>query len=186
MAVFNCKVVYGITNVCGDLLQVSGVGPDIYVGYVTDLSIRFALTQTAAISSISWLAYAGLVKFSGLKFSNEASYELAKAGGGAISYLHKLTIRAMNLSTQDDVELQRLTQAQNLFAIVPDNNENFFIFGASQGMTADAGVIKTFGKAQGEDVIAAVSLTGNEKTLPLRFLVSDYPTTIAYLENSIR
>lgn len=186
MAVTNCKVTFGITNVCGDLLQTSGVGPDIYFGYVTDLSIRFSLTQTAPISSISWLAYAGLVKFAGYKWTNEASYELAKGAGGSMSYVQKMTTRFMNLSTQDDVELQKLTQAQNIFAIVPDNNESFFIFGASQGMTADAGVIKTFGKAQGEDIMSSVSLTGNEKTIPLRFLVSDYPTTIAYLENSIR
>ena len=186
MAVTNCKVQFGITNVCGDLLQTSGVGPDIYVGYTSDLSIRFPLTQAAAISSISWLAYAGLVKFAGYKWTNEASYELAKGAGGSMSYVQKLTIRAMNLSSQDDLELQKLTQAQNLFAIVPDNNENFFIFGASNGMTADAGVIKTFGKGQGEDILSSVSLTGNEKTIPLRFFVTDYTTTVLYLENSIR
>ena len=146
MAVTNCKVQFGITNVCGDLLQVSGVGKDIYVGYVSDLSIRIPLTQTGAISSFSWLAYAGLVKFSGYKWTNEASYDLAKGAGGSMSYVPKLKIGMMNLSTQDDVELQKLTQAQDLFAVVPDNNENFFIFGASNGMTADAGVIKTFGK----------------------------------------
>lgn len=186
MAVDNCKVITGISNVCGDLLQGSGVGKDIYVGYTTQLSIRFPLIQTAPISSISWLSYQGLVKFSGQQFSNEASYELAKAGGGTLSYLHKLTIRVMNLSTQDDVELQRLTQAQNMFAIIEDANEQLFIFGASRGMQADAGAIKSFGKNAGEDVISSVSLSGNEKTLPLRFLVSDYTTTIAYLENSIR
>lgn len=186
MAITNCKVTYGINNVCGDLLQASGVQKDVYFGYISDLSIRFALTQTAAISSISWLAYAGLVKFSGQKFSNEAGYALVKAGGGAISYAPKVTVRAMNLSTQDDVELQKLTQAQDVFAIVGDNNESFYIFGASNGLTADAGELKAFGKGAGEDTIATVVLSGNEKTLPLRFLVSDYATTVAYLENSIR
>lgn len=144
------------------------------------------MTQTAAINALTWIAYQGLVKLSGQKFSHEVSYELAKAGGGALSYLHKITIRLMNLSTQDDVELQRLTQAQDAFFIFSGNNQDWYILGATMGMTADAGAIKTFGKGPGEDVISQVALTGNEKTIPLRFLVSDYATTVLYLENSIR
>lgn len=186
MAITNCKLVYGITNVCGDLLQASGVDKDIYVGYITDLSTRFSLAQTGSISSISFAPYNGLIKISGQKFANEASYALAKAGGGAISYTQKVVLKFMNLSTQDDVELQRLTQAQDAFFVVPDNNESFYIFGASKGLTAEPGELKNFGVKAGEDTIAAVTLSGNERTVPLRFLATDYSTSLALLESYIR
>lgn len=186
MAVFNCKAIYGIQNVCGDLLQASGLDKDVYAGYVSDLSIRFPLTQASAISSISFLPYNGLVKFSGQKFSHEASEDLAKAGGGAISFVPKFSLRVMPLSTQDDIEVQILAQAQDIFWVMQDNNENFFIFGASKGMTADPGTLKNFGKAAGEDIITTIAFTGNEKTLPLRFSAGTTAATVALLESYIR
>jgi hypothetical protein len=64
----NCKVVTGINNVCGDLLQASGVDKDFYVGYVSDLSARFSLLQTGPIASIQFTPYNGLIKLEGQKF----------------------------------------------------------------------------------------------------------------------
>ena len=85
----NCKVQYGINNVCGDLLRSSGIDKDFWVGYVSDLGTRISLTQTAAISSLSFTAYNGLVKFEAQKFSHVASYDLQKGAGGTISFLHR-------------------------------------------------------------------------------------------------
>lgn len=183
----NCKVVYGITNVCGDLLQASGVDKDFYVGYVSDLGTRISLAQTGAISSLSFQAYQGLVKFEGQKYSHSFSYELVKGAGGSISYKHMVTVKSMPLSTQDDVELQRLTQAQDAFIIMQDNNENFFIFGPSKGLTAVAGPLRASGVAAGEDVTASVSLEGNEKVVPLRFSLGTTTSAIvSYLDGLVR
>lgn len=183
----NCKVVYGITNVCGDLLQASGVDKDFYVGYVSDLSARISLAQTGAISSLSFLSYMGLVKFEGQKFSHSFTYELVKGQGGSISYKHTAIVKSMPLSTQDDVELQRLTQAQDAFVIFQDNNENFFILGPSKGMTAIAGPLRTSGVNSGEDVTATVTLEGNEKVVPLRFSLGTTTTAIInYLDGLVR
>ena len=183
----NCKVVTGINNVCGDLLQASGVDKDFWVGYVSDLSVRFSLTQSAAIASMQFIPYNGLIKFEGQKFAHKFDYELNVAPGGGISYTHKGMVKLMNLSTQDDVELQRLTQAQDMFIITQDNNDNFYIYAPSKGFQAVAGPIRTTGQAAGEDVSSTVSFMSNEKVLPLRFTTgTTVSATITYLDSLIR
>ena len=187
MAVQNCKVVTGIGNVCCDLLQASGVDKDFYAGYVSDLSVRFSLTQTGPIANIQFIPYNGLVKFQGQKFAHKFDSELVVSPGGSISYNHKGMVKLMSLSTVDDVEIQRLTQAQDMFIINPDNNENIFIYAPSKGFQAVSGPIKTTGEKAGEDVSSVISFISNEKVLPLRFtLGGTYAADIAYLEGLIR
>lgn len=181
----NCKVQFGISNVCGDLLQSSGIDKDFYVGYVSDLAERIDLTQTAAISSLNFAAYNGLYKFEGMKFSNVASYDLQKGPGGTVSYLHRALVKMLNLSTRDDVEVQRLTQAQDAFIIFQDNNEQFFIYGPSKGLTAIAGPLRTSGAAQGEDVSTSITLEGSEKVIPLRLDAGGVDATLAFLNNHV-
>lgn len=181
----NCKVQFGITNVCGDLLQVSGMDKDFWVGYVSDLSTRISLNQTAAISSLAFAAYNGLYKFESQKFSHVASYDLQKGAGGTISYLHRVAVRMMNLSTRDDVEVQRLTQAQDAFFVMQDNNESFFIYGPSKGLTAIAGALRTSGQNSGEDVSTLITLEGSEKVLPLRFDAGSTSATLTLLNGYV-
>ena len=182
-----CKAVYGITNVCADLLQASGVDKDFYVGYVSDLGTKISLTQTAAISSLSFVAYAGLVKFEGQKFSHSFSHELMVGAGGGISYKHMTSVKLMPLSTQDDVEIQRLSQAQDAFFVMQGNNEDFYIFGPSKGRRAVAGALRTSGVAAGDDVTTTPAFEGNEKVLPLRFsLGTTTQAIINYLDGLVR
>ena len=181
----NCKVQYGINNVCGDLLQSSGIDKDFYVGYVSDLGTRLSLTQTAAIASLSFSAYAGLYKFEAQKFSHVASYDLAKGAGGTISFIHRAAVKMLNLSTQDDVEVQRLAQAQDAFIIFQDNNERFYIYGPSKGLSSVAGPLRTSGQGQGEDISTTVTLEGSEKVLPLRFDGGSVTATLALLNGYV-
>lgn len=182
-----CKAGSGITNVCSDLLQASGADKDFYVGYVSDLGTKFSLTQSAAISSISFQAYMGLVKFEGQKFSHSFGHELVKGAGGSISYKHMATVKLMPLSTQDDVEIQRLSQAQDAFFIMQGNNEDFYIIGPSKGLTAVPGAMRTSGVAAGEDVATSLSFEGNEKVVPLRFsLGTTQAAIISYLDGLVR
>jgi hypothetical protein len=183
----NCKVVTGINNVCGDLLKASGVDKDFWAGYVSDLSVRFSLTQTGPIASIQFVPYNGLIKFEGQKFAHKFDTELVVAAGGGISYTHKAQVKLINQSTQDDVELQRLTQAQDMFIVMQDNNENLFIYAPSKGFNAAAGPLVTTGQAAGEDTSATVNLIGSEKVMPLRFtLGGTIAADIAYLNGLIR
>lgn len=181
----NCKVQYGINNVCGDLLQSSGIDKDFWVGYVSDLGTRISLTQTAAISSLSFTAYNGLYKFEAQKFSHVASYDLQKGAGGTISFLHRAAVKMLNLSTRDDVEVQRLAQAQDAFIVFQDNNENFFIYGPSKGLASIAGPLRTSGQGQGEDISTTVTLEGSEKVLPLRFDAGSTTATLNLLNGYV-
>lgn len=181
----NCKVQFGVSLVCGDLLRSSGVDKDFYVGYISDLGTRFDLTQTGSISSIHFAAYNGLVKFEGQKFSHKFDWELQKAAGGTLSYLHRAIVKMLPLSTRDDVEVQRLTQAQDAFIVFQDNNSDFFIVGAGKGLTAIAGAIGTTGQAQGEDISSTITLEGSEKTLFLRFSAGTVTQTVNLLNSYV-
>jgi hypothetical protein len=95
-------------------------------------------------------------------------------------------IKLMSLNTTDDVEIQRLAQAQDMFIIIQDNNEQFFIYGPSKGLQAVAGAIKTTGQAAGEDTASTLNFMGNEKVLPLRFdRGSGVSANISYLDGLV-
>jgi hypothetical protein len=183
----NCKAVFGVSNVCGDLLQASGVDKDFWVGYISDLGAKISLTQTAAISSLTFQAYQGLIKFEGQKFTHSFSHEVMVGAGGSISYKHMTNVRLMPLSTQDDVEMQRLSQAQDVFFIMQGNNEDFYILAPSKGMRVVAGAMRTSGVGPGEDVSSGLSFEGNEKVVPLRFsLNTTTQAIITYLDGLVR
>lgn len=178
-----CKVTTGITNACGDNLFPGGADKDFWVGYVSDLATRIPTNQSGVVSSLHFSAYNGLVKFESNKFAHVFSHDIVKGASGNISYLHRAVVKLLPLSTQDDVEVQRLTQAQDAFIIWQNNNDQFFISGASKGLTVVGGALATTGQNTGDDVMSTITLEGAEKTLPLRFLVTNVATTIAYLNN---
>lgn len=183
----NCRVVNGVNNVCGDLMQASGVDKDFWVGYISDLSVKFATTLTAPISNIQFYPYYGLVKFSGRKYSHKFDSEGAVAAGGSISVVHKAMVQLMNLSTQDDLEILRLMQAQDMFIIEQDNNEAFKIFAPSKGFSYVAGPIQTTGQADGESVLSVLNFISSEKVPPLRFtLGTTTQANIDYLDSLVR
>ncbi len=185
MAVENCKVIYGISTVCGDNLFPAGADKDFYVGYVSDLSIPFSTTQTGVLSSINFRAYNGLVKFSGNKYAHKFDWDVNKGPAGNISFVHRAIVKLLPLSVQDDVEVQKLIQAQDAYIIYRNNNDKFFILGATKGLTSVAGALGTTGQAAADDIVDTVTLEGAEKTKPLRFEVTDLATTILYLENRV-
>lgn len=183
----NCRAINGINNVCGDLMQASGVDKDFWIGYISDLSVKFSTTLTAAISNIQFYPYNGLVKFSGRKYSHKFDTEGAVAQGGSISIVHKAMVQLLNLSTQDDVEILRLIQAQDMFIIEQDNNEAFKIFAPSKGFSYVAGPIQSTGQADGESVLSVLNFISSEKIPPLRFsLGTTTQANIDYLDSLVR
>ncbi len=177
-----CRVQYGISIACGDLSFPGGVFPDFYVGYVRDLSTPISNIQSGVISSLSFVAYRGLVKFEGQKYAHKADWSFPKGAGGNGYWLHRFTSKLTSLSTQDDVEIQRLLQAQDAFVIWRNNNNQFLISGAVNGMIGMAGDVGTSGMAASDEVTDTVILEGAESTKPLRFLVTDVASTVTYLE----
>lgn len=181
----NCKALYGISTVCGDNLFPAGVDKDFYVGYVSDLSTSIPVTQIGPVSGLSFAGYNGLVKFSGNKFAHSATWPWVKGAGGNGFFQHTFNADLLPLNTQDDVEVQRLLQAQDAFIIFRDNKDKFRILGARKGLTSVPGDLGGTGTAATDKVTDTVILQGAEATKPLYFEVTDLATTILYLDNRV-
>lgn len=177
-----CKAASGTTFTCEDLLKVGGVFPTFYVGYLSELATLFSLTQSSDISTISFKAYGGLRRFEGNKFAHQFSHELAVGAGGTKSYTQTFEAHVIADSTPDDVVLQNLALGTDIFVIAQDNNQVFYILGAGNGLSASAATRAT-GQTGDSDTSDIVTLTGSEKTKPLRFMLAGGASaTVTYLE----
>lgn len=178
-----CKVTDGFGNSCTDRLKVSGLGKKFWILYKEDLDTQISLAQTADINTLDFGAYGGLYAFDGSKFAHDYTWEEAVASGGNISINQTLNVKLSPSSTAEDVILQSLLQGDDIVAIVEDLNREFLILGAGNGLTSTAASGGSGGKETGGDTAASITLSGNEKTLPLRFaLGGGYDATLAYLE----
>lgn len=178
-----CKADTGLDFTCTDLLKVGGTLPTIWFGYLSELATLFSLAQTADISTISFESYAGLRRLEGNKFAHSAGYTLNEVAGGNKNYTHTVAVKVISDSTADDVVLQDMSLGNDLFMIVPDNNQQIFIYGAGAGLRVTANTQNT-GQTGDSDTTYQVTFEGSEKTLPLRFSkASGYAAAIAYLES---
>lgn len=181
----SCKAEVGISVVCLDIPYAPGVDPVFWVGYLSELSAPFSMTQTGVIASIGFLAYGGLVKFEGQKFAHNAGHSILVGGGKTISYRHFFTAKLLSLSVQDDVEIQRLASSTDGFIIYQNNNGDFKILGGGKGLSVVAGDLQTEGPDQSADPTDTLTLEGYERTKPLRFAPTGVTDISAYLNARI-
>lgn len=181
-----CKVTNPINLACGDLLYPGGADGVFYVGYLSELGTRFSNAQIADISSITFVAYAGLRKFEAAKFSLKFDSELAVGAGGNISVTHRANIKLITQSTADDVSMLQLAQATDAYIIFQNNNNQWFILAPTKGLRAVAGPLQSTGQASGDDVSDMLILEGAEKTKPLRFFSVSETATQTLLDSYVR
>jgi len=143
-----CKINDGLTTSCADKLRVGGLGKTFWIGYLSDLDTQISLAQSADISLLDFGSYGGLYRFDGNKFSHMFTCEPQKGAGGTVSFKQSFTGKVLSSSTADDVVLQNLSVGEDIFVVVEDNNRTFFILGAGNGMTLEAGT-QTSGEAGG-------------------------------------
>jgi len=180
----SCKVSTGVSNDCTSRLKASGLSKKFWVGYKGDLDTQISLAQSADINALDFGSYGVLYPFEGSKFSHDFSWELKVASGGNISYDHVFNWKLTPDTTADDLTVQKLLQGDDIFIIVEDVNQQFFILGAGNGMSATAATGGSGGKESGGDIADSGTLTSNEKTKPLRFaLGGGYQATLEYLES---
>lgn len=178
-----CKVESGLTTTCEDLLRVGGLSKTFWVGYLSELDTQISLDQTTDVQSLDFGSYGGLRRFDGNKFSHSAGYEIQRAAGGTISFKHAVSVKLLSDSTADDVVLQDLTLGQDIFIIAEDNNRDFFIYGAGNGLTVESGT-QNSGETGDADARVTMVFSGQEKTLPIRFEVAaSYQATLNYIES---
>ncbi len=179
----SCKAESGIGVTCEDLLRVGGLSKTFWVGYLSELDTQISLDQTADVALLDFGSYGGLRRFDGNKFSHSAGFEVQKATGGTISYKHSVSVKLLSDSTADDVVLQDLSLGQDIFIIAEDNNRDFFIYGAGNGLAVESGAMNT-GETGDSDARVTMVFAGQEKTLPIRFEVaSSYQATLNYIES---
>jgi hypothetical protein len=177
----SCKADSGITNTCADLLKVGGADKTFWVGYKSELDTQISLDQTTDVRSLDFGSYGGLRRFDGQKFSHSFGSTLNVATGGNKSYTHTFVGKVISGSTADDVVLQDLALGDDIFIVVQDNNREFFILGAGNGLSASAGE-QNSGTTGDSDTSHSITLTSQEKTLPLRFALEvGYQATLDYL-----
>ena len=172
-----CKIETGIINDCSDLLRVGGISKTFWIGYLSELSTQIDLTQANDIDALAFGAYGGLRRFDGNKFSHSFGSELVVSAGGNKSYKQSFAFKILTNSTADDLTLENLNLGNDIFVIVQDNNQKFFILGAGNGLSV-ATDVQNSGVTGDSDASDAVALEGQELTKPLRFFDTDYQTTL--------
>jgi hypothetical protein len=178
----SCKAESGITNTCADLRKVGGSGKTFWAGYLSELDTPISTAQSADIRTLDFGSYGGLRRFDGRKFSHSFGDELQLGAGGNKSFKHRLSSKMLPNSTDEDVTWQDLLIGDDIFFVVQDNNEQFFILGAANGMSAVSNTQNT-GETGDSDIRDVAVFEGDEKTKKLRFaLEAGYAATLAYLE----
>lgn len=180
--VSNCRASNGFTSSCADLLRVGGLDRTFWLSYNSMLDTKISLLQTADINTLDFGSYGGLLRFDGNKFSHSYTDELQVAqGSGNRSYRHMVSVKVLPGTTADDVILQQLNLGQDIFAVVQDNNRQFFILGAGNGLSSESNT-RTSGETADSDTRNTLVLAGSEVTMALRFATGGgYDHTLAYL-----
>tara|TARA_R110002096_G_scaffold8986_1_gene36265 strand:- start:16592 stop:17122 length:531 start_codon:yes stop_codon:yes gene_type:complete len=151
--------------------SVGGLKAVYFINYGDIPVITFDSTDTDVIDSIgtSVSAYKYDVHFmSSLTQNVQASLE-----NGTVAYEQSLELSLPKLSKEDNKELKLLAHGSP-HVVVEDQNGNYFLAGAVNGMDVSAGTIVT-GTALGDMSGYTLTLTGMERQ-PANFLVSDITT----------
>lgn len=177
----SCKISDGFTNTCADLLKVGGADKTFWVGYKSELDTQISLTQSADINAFDFGSYGGLRRFDGNKFAHSFSDSMQRGTGGNVSYKHTVTVKLLPGSTAEDVILQDLNLGDDIFVVIPDNNQQFFILGAGNGLAVVSDENNS-GETGDSDIRDTITLEGSEKTKKLRFATGGgYQHTLDYL-----
>ncbi len=133
----NCTITAGIDIICNDLRRTGGVAKNVWLFNIPNLRASIDVDSTTYITTIELNTYATLYRFEGAKFSHSATANLVKTDSGNVSFTHELIMKVFNTNPTDDQVLQDLTVAE-VGAIVQTNNDEFFIYGAGNGLSASA------------------------------------------------
>ena len=181
MGIVLCGIGSGIDFDCNSKKKVSGV-KKVWLFNLDLLNAPIDPNGTGYVTGLEFTGYDGLYLFDAGKFSHSALSTInVQAESGAVSYLQSVILR---LVADDPTELSTLADLMvaTVGAIVLTNNNQFRIYGATNGLSATEGVVEPTGRAQGEDTSTNITLTGQEP-LAFRFLLrTDYATTLAYVQ----
>ena len=175
-----CGISSGFDFDCNSLKRVSGV-KKVWLFNLDDLASQIDPNGTGYVTGLEFSGYDGLYSVDSRKFSHDATSTLNVAESGAVTWQQAVTLRLFVDTPTEVATLSDLAVA-TVGAIVLTNNNEFRIYGAEAGLSANAGTSPT-GRNQGEDTTTTITLGGEEK-LPYRIFLrnGDFNTSLAYIE----
>lgn len=180
-----CLIESGIDINCEDLRRVGGVNKTFYAYNLDDLATpEYTFDMNGYITAINFNTYAGLYEFTGKKKSHSAGYTIQSQAGANTYFQHDATVKLFPDTPMDDQVIEDLI-VSDVGVIVETNNEEFFLYGGTNGMEVTEGT-QNSGSESASDVSDSLTFTGEEPRKPFRILVNDsYDDTKAYLESLV-
>jgi hypothetical protein len=178
----NCRVTNSIVADCNDLRRVGGVNKRFWLFNMPGTT--FTTDANGYLNSISFSdVYDGLYEFEGKKKSHSGGYTIVTQPGGNTFFQHDVLVKLISTTPSDDAVIERMAVASPGI-ILETNNQEFIVFGYGNGLDMTAGV-QNSGTESASDITDQLTLTGEERGKPKRFLITDYETTLAYLESLV-
>jgi hypothetical protein len=176
-----CGISAGVDVNCDNLRKPGGLFRDVWVFNLSDLRTPIPVELADYVTNLDLLTYQSLYKFSGTKFSHEATWTEQTSDGGNKSYQQQVILRLFNNDPTDDATIEDLGVAE-VGVIVRTNAGEFLIYGAENGLTSD-GSTGGAGRQATDATTSQITLTGVERFLPKRLLIGGSASnTLTYLE----
>jgi hypothetical protein len=176
----NCRVTGGIIPDCDDLRRVGGVNKRFWLFNTSDTT--YTLDGSGYVNSFSFASvYGGLYEFEGKKKSHSGGYALVTQAGGNTFFQHDAIVKLISTSPSDDEIIEELSVA-DVGIIMETNNNEFIVYGVDNGLSMTAGTQNT-GQESASDITDTLTFQGEERKKPQRVLVTNYASTLSYLES---
>ena len=184
----NCNdLVKGLDPTCDALNKVGGVNKRVWIGQLSQITGYSKDGGTDDISGIS-MAVNGSIPFTLKKFISKrdkiaVTFPLS-VGENINTFNHTLAIPLYYSTTQELNAIKNLCNADDLFVVFQDNNDELMVAGIELGLNASAGEGGT-GILLNDATSYMVTLSGEQKSTPKYFNISSVATlaqNIAYLD----
>jgi hypothetical protein len=179
----SCGISSGVGITCDALRKVGGVKKSAFAFNINDLN-ALTISGSGYVTALNFATYAGLYELQGKKSSHSGGYTLVnQTPGGNKFYNHNVMLTLFPENPAEDTTVEDLAVSDVAF-ILEDNNQQFFLYGAYNGMEQTEGV-QTTGQEATTNIGDVLTFVGEEQKKPLRILVTDYATTKAYIESLV-
>lgn len=175
----DCGITGGIGVGCSDLRRIGGVNKRAWVTNKSDFT--YQENASGYITSFTFSTYKGLYAFESAKKTHSGGYQLIRQEGANKYFQHDVILKLFATTPTDDEVIEDLIVADSV-VILETNNKEFLVYGIDNGMELISST-QNSGNVPGTDTTDTLTFQGEELKKPRRILISDYLTTLAYLEN---
>lgn len=176
-----CGITDGIDIDCDDLRKPGGLYSIVWITNLESFRLPIDVSLATYITNLELLTYQGLFKFESTKNSHEATWTEQKGDGGNVSYLQTVTLRIPTNNPTSDRVVEDASVA-NLVVITRSQAGEYQIWGAENGLSANASTTGGAGRNPTDSTFTTLVLEGTERYLPKRLLIDGSDAaTLAYL-----